>query len=115
MLHNYAEKNYDAVISLPLDVYPLEIIYVAAYDLIDDLYFYLFRDKAPSRDVKVAVKTKPGGAENLETLVGLFENELIRQALRSESAKLNREIRSHIIGRTLASALPGKEPPVDAE
>lgn len=104
----HSQKHYDAEITLPLEFYPLESVCLAAYDFLDKLFFYIYRENAGSREVKVAVKARSGNAMDTELYLEMFENELIRQALRSASAKMNREIRTHIIGRALASALPDK-------
>jgi His-Xaa-Ser system protein HxsD len=110
MLRKYAEKNYDVVIMLPLDIYPLESVCIAAYDFMDDFYFYIYRDggAGKERSVEVALKARNQSGKDLDCSIGRFQNELVRQALRAATAKMNKDIRKHVIGRALASALPAE-------
>lgn len=104
MMEKMADK-YDEVISLDTDIYPLESIQLAACGFLDDGFFYLSPGGSGEKleKVDVAIKAREGGAGKL---AGKFANELNRQSLRIALDKMNRNVRTQVVGRALASACP---------
>jgi His-Xaa-Ser system protein HxsD len=90
------------VLSLDKGLYPLEVIYGAAYIFIDRAYVLL--GKAGDA-VTVEIATKAGGDEAaLRALAGEFGNELLSQALRRRITKENQNILETIVSQALAGA-----------
>lgn len=86
-------------------IYPLEVVYAAAYVYLDRCYVLL--DKAGKDKISVRLKSRPDCArDEFDTVVGEFENELINQALRLKIAKRTEKVREAIIHRALFSAMP---------
>lgn len=100
--------RYDEVISLNTDIYPLESIQLAACGFLDEGFFYLFPagNGAGLDKVNVAIKARDGEKIGIEELTGRFTNELNRQSLRIALGKVNRSVRTQIVGRALASIFP---------
>ncbi len=100
------EKNGNMV-SFEIDrkIYPMELIFGAGFIFIDRCYVYL--DRNGSDKIKVTLKGKPGtGDEEVERLVGEFNNELLNQALRKKINQANKRVREYIVSRALFSAEP---------
>ena len=86
-------------------IYPLEVIYAAAYVYLDKCYVFLERGGKDS--VKVRLRSKPECSEDqLDAIVGGFENELLSQAFRRKVALRTGKVREAIVHRALFSALP---------
>ncbi|HOO57012.1 MAG TPA: hypothetical protein PLN69_09330 [bacterium] len=104
--------KYDEVISLDTEIYPLESIQLAACGFLDESFIYIFPDVSgsgrPNR-VNVAVKTRADSSMDIEELTGKFANELNRQSLRIALNRMNRKVRTQIVGRALASAIAAPE------
>jgi His-Xaa-Ser system protein HxsD len=99
-----------ATLALDRGLYPLDVIYGAAYVLIDRAYVLL--DKAQDGRTLVRVRTKePTDAAGLEALAGEMANELLSQALRRKIAQQNRPLLEAIVTQAIAGAsgalLPG--------
>lgn len=98
-----------ATLSLDKGVYPLEVIYGAAYVLIDRAYILLDKDESGRILVRIERKSDDEGA--LKALVGDFGNELLSQALRRRITKQNQAILEAIVTQAMAGAtgalLPG--------
>lgn len=104
MIEKLTDK-YDEVISLDTEIYPLESIQLAACGFLDDGFFYLSPGGSGEKidKIDVAIKDREGGSGNL---AGKFANELNRQSLRIALNKMNRNVRTQVVGRALASAYP---------
>jgi len=86
-------------------LYPLEVIYSAAYIYLDRCYVLL--DRHDKNTVSVRLRAKPEcGKKEFASIVGEFENELLNQALRRKIAQRTEGVREAIIHRALFSALP---------
>ena len=82
-------------------VYPLEIILNTCYSFIDRIYFFLDAD-SKGNNIKISFKEKKKLSQaQLKSLRGEFMNELLYNALRSQTATNNKKIREYIIGRAL--------------
>jgi His-Xaa-Ser system protein HxsD len=97
-------------LALDKGLYPLDVIYGAAYVLIDRAYILL--DKDPDGRILVRIEQKPDerrGAEALteealRALVGEFGNELLSQALRRKITKQNQAILEAVVTQAMAGA-----------
>lgn len=86
-------------------VYPLEVIYAAAYVYLEKCYILL--DRPEKGKISVRLKARPETAgKAFDAVVGEFENELVNQALRLKIAKRTEKIRDAIVHRALFSAMP---------
>lgn len=89
-------------------VYPLDILYQAAFIFIDRAYMLLDMDK--DKNIIVRLKGKEDlKKEELEALHGDFANELLNQAVRKQVAKDNRRIREFIVAKALFAAARPQE------
>jgi len=89
----------DAV-TVPVDttVYPMEVIYGAAYIFLNRAHVHLCRRGPSEVAVRLAGKTDLG-REGLRSLGGEFANELLNQALRVTLDESGRKIREYIIAK----------------
>ncbi len=84
-------------------VYPLDVVYQAAFVYIDRAY--LFLDRSPDGELVVTLKGKGKLKKTeLEMLLGEFANELLNQAVRKTLAKENHRLRELIVAKALFSA-----------
>lgn len=91
------------ILSLDKGLYPLDVIYGAAYIFIDRAYVLL--GKADGKTiVELAAKDPDTGAEALRALAGEFGNELLSQALRRRITRENSQILETIVSQALAGA-----------
>ena len=96
-------KDGRLVLALDKGIYPLDVIYGAAYSLIDRAYILL--DKTKERVlVDLAAKDPDGGEAALRSLAGDFGNELLNQVLRKRITRDNRTILETIVSQALAGA-----------
>lgn len=89
-------------------VYPMEVVYQAAFVFIDRAYIMLDKDEAG--DILVRLKGKePLDKAALDALQGEFANELLNQAVRRSISRQNQRIRELIVAKALfAAARPGE-------
>ena len=107
-LESFDAANNSAVLSLDAGVYPLDVVYGAAYALIDRAYILL--DKQ-SRDggkgsrfvIQLRGKIKLDEA-GVAALSGEFGNELLSQALRRKVVKQNGSLIEEIVTQAIAGA-----------
>lgn len=90
-----------ATLSLDASVYPTDVVYGAAYALIDRCYVLL--DKVDGRQVVHLRGKTPLDPIGLQVLSGEFGNELLSQALRRKIVKQN----GHIIEEIVTAAISG--------
>ena len=105
------EKSGVAVLTLDRGLYPLDVVYGAAYVLIDRAYLLLDR----LDDGRIAIRIEARGAGDETTLRGLtgeLSNELLNQALRRKITRQNKAELEAIVTQALAGAtgalLPGE-------
>jgi len=85
-------------------IYPLEVIYSAAYIFIDRAYVLL--DGDPENEIIVVMKSKINPDQDvLEKLAMDFNNELLHYAVYVIQAARNRGLREAIVRRALATNL----------
>ena len=91
-------------VSVNPEVYPLDVIYGAAFVYIDRAYVLL--DRGDDQHVTVTLTARsPSDYATLTALGGAFANELLTQALRATIAKKTQKIRELVINRALYSAI----------
>jgi len=86
------------IVSVNPKIYPLEIIYSAAYVFLDKGYILI--DGNPEEEIFVQIKPK-NKKENLEKLGNEFNNELVNYAVYVVQASRNQPLRKAIIERVL--------------
>ena len=91
------------VLRLHKTLYPLDVVYGAAYIFIDKVYVLLGRD-GDHYIVEFASKQEEGSGDGLRALAGQFSNELLSQALRRRITKKNKTLLEAIVSQALAGA-----------
>lgn len=92
------EINGDtALISVNPRIYPMDVIYSAAYVMLDTAYIIL--DGDPAEEVIVEIKAK--GDDKLEELVKRFNEELLNYAVYKSQIEKNNPVRQIFIQRAL--------------
>ncbi len=92
------KKEKTATLSINPKIFPLEVIYSAAYVLMDKLYIVL--DGDPKNKIEVFLKTK-NPKDDIEKIVMKFNNELINYSVYAIQAARTSEIRKIIVERAL--------------
>ncbi|MFW6025782.1 MAG: His-Xaa-Ser system protein HxsD [Candidatus Woesearchaeota archaeon] len=101
---NIDVKKNKIVFDVNLKLYDLDIIYGAAYYLVDQMYIYL-EETSENDKIKVHLKAKENASKKkLEEIAGKFLNELINVGFRHQISKKNKKIREYIAGAALAGA-----------
>jgi len=91
------KKGDYLIVSINPKIYPLEVIYSAAYVFLDRAYLTI--DGNPEEEI--FVQMKPKGKENLEKLGLEFNNELVNYSVYVVQATRNQPLRKAIIERAL--------------
>jgi His-Xaa-Ser system protein HxsD len=104
-----SEKKSKITIKIAPRIYPLEVIYGAAYSFVDRAYIDIGGN--PKRQVLVTLAGKEDlSRKELERLAGEFRNELLNYALRRAISQNNKELREYIVSRALfSSVVPAEE------
>ena len=92
------KKDKNATLSINPKIFPLEVIYSAAYVLMDKAYIIL--DGDPEKKIEIFIKIK-GPKGNVEKIVMEFNNELINYSVYVIQAARTSEIRRAIVERAL--------------
>ena len=91
------KKNSSIILFVNPELYPLDVIYSAAYVFLDRAYILLDGDAKK----EVLVQLKPKQECDLDKLGGEFSNELLNYAFYKTQSKKNEKIRNMIIERAL--------------
>ena len=91
------KKEGYILFSINPEIYPLDVVYSAAYILMDKAYFIL--DGNPKK--KIMVEIRPKKKEDLERLSMNFNEELLNYAVYKTFSEKNKKIRESIIQRAL--------------
>ena len=91
------EKDGSIILYINPELYPLDVIYSAAYVFLDRAYVRF--DGDPKKEV--LVKLKPKQQLDLENLGGEFGNELVNYAFYKIQGEKTKKIRNMIIERAL--------------
>ena len=104
------DASRTATLRLEKSLYPLDVVYGAAYVLIDRAYVRLDKDAKGRVLVEIQCKEE-ASASLLEALAGEFSNELLTQALRRKLTMKNKAELEAIVTQAIAGAsgalLPG--------
>ncbi len=107
-LESHDAKTNTATLALDSGLYPIDVIYGAAYALIDRAYVLLDREANPAGKGHRFVVHLRGKMElgdvGLQALSGEFGNELLSQALRRKVVKQNNSIIEEIVTQAIAGA-----------
>ena len=96
-MKNITIKEESVLLNINPEIYPLSVIYSAAYVFLDKAYIFL--DGSPESEVFVELKPKDNA--DLEKLGSDFYNELINYADYSSRAEKTRKIREMILQRAI--------------
>ncbi|MFH1294914.1 MAG: His-Xaa-Ser system protein HxsD [Candidatus Aenigmatarchaeota archaeon] len=91
------KKENSIFVSINPKIYPLEVIYSAAYMFIDRAYLVI--DGDPETEIIVQLKAK--GDEDLEKMGFEFQNELVNYAVYVVQAARTSDIRKAIVQKAL--------------
>jgi len=100
------KKQNQLKFTINTKIYPLTVIYQAAYLFLDKVYIFLAGD--PEKKLEVNFKSKPDSNTDLNQLAGLFYNELLNQLLRYKVSETNAKIREYIVSQALYNAVPNE-------
>lgn len=101
-------KEAKAIVSINPKIFPLEVIYAAAYVLLDKAYFII--DGDPEKDIRAIIRAKNEKAreKELEGIALQLHDELINYATYMVQAARNQAVREAIIKRALATNVKGE-------
>jgi len=91
----------NVVLSFDESIYPRDVVFGAAYVLMDRCFVHLDRDE---NKMLVRLRPKPGVSLDASSLAGDFENEAIAQAWRREILKENGSLVESMTARVLSGA-----------
>lgn len=94
-------------------LYPADVLFGTAFSFLDRAYLHL--DIEDKDRFRVDIEARPGSRFSLDELVGEFKNELVNQALRHKLAKQTEKVRTMIVGRAIAEAIPMEGSPSQAQ
>jgi len=105
---NVEEEKNQVVVSINPKIYPLEVIYSAAYVFLDK--FYTIIDGDPETEIIVKLKAKePTSREDLEKAAFEFQNELVNYSVYVVQAARNKDIRKAIVEAALGTNLQAED------
>ena len=102
-LGNIELKEDFALFTVNPRIYPLDIVYSAAYIMIDKAFIVL--DGDPEKEIKIEIRKKKKEQE-LKTLVQEFNEELLNYAVYKVQSEKNKVLREKILQRVLLTNLP---------
>lgn len=94
-------------------LYPADVLFGTAFSFLDRAYLLL--DVEDKDRFRVDIEARPGSRFSLDELVGEFKNELVNQALRYKLARQTEKVRTMIVGRAIAEALPVEGGPAPSQ
>lgn len=106
-------KHGRVTLALEIGLYPIDVLYGAAYIFIDRAYVLLDKDEGQGRPGRYLVRLRgkqPLSESQLLALSGEFGNELLSQALRRKIVKQNQKIIEEIATQAIAGAAGGSLP-----
>lgn len=95
------KENKKAALSINPDIFALEVMYSAAYVLMDKAYFMFSGD--PSEEIQVEIIPKEEKDVDLKKVALKFNNEMINYSAYAIQASRNKEIRAAIIEKALGT------------
>lgn len=101
LMGNFEAKDGSITVSVNPKIYPLDVIFSAAYLFTDKNYIVL--DGNPEEEVLVEIKPKEK-TENVENIALEFNNELINYGAYAVQMARNAHTRLHILQKVLHTA-----------
>ena len=95
---NIVVNEDHAVLLVNPMIFPLSVVYSAAYVMLDKAYIFL--DGDPNKEIKVYIKSK-NPKDNHKSLAQSFNEELINFAVYHTQSEKNKELRRSLIQRAL--------------
>jgi len=95
-----------ALVSVNPKIYPLEVVYSAAYTFIDRAYVIIDGDVSE----EILVELRPKSGADLELLGREFNNELVNYAASAVQSLRNQEVRDAIVRRAFLTNSGPSEP-----
>lgn len=106
--------NHRVTLSLDIGLYPIDVVYGAAYVFIDRCFVLLDKQESGGTGVSrylVHLRGKTAATPaQLQAFSGEFSNELLSQALRRKIVKANQKIIEEITTQAIAGAAGGSLP-----
>ncbi|MEM4337042.1 MAG: His-Xaa-Ser system protein HxsD [Candidatus Woesearchaeota archaeon] len=102
---NIKIENDFAIITINPEIYPVEVIYSAAYIMMDRSFIILDKNKDK---IIVEIRNKIEGKENIKSLVNEFFEELLNYSVYKIQSEKNAPIREAIMKRIFATNLPNE-------
>lgn len=102
-LGNIEMRNDCAIFSVNPKIYSLDIIYSAAYIMIDKAFIIL--DGNPEKEIKIEIRKKEE-TQKLSDLVREFNEELLNYSVYKVQSERNKGIRETILQRVLLTNNP---------
>ena len=100
-MYNFEIKEDSVIISVNPKLYPIDVIFSAAYIFTDKNYIVL--DGNPEEEVLVEIRPKEK-MEGMEKIANEFNNELINYGAYSVQMARNAHLRAHIMQRVLQTS-----------
>jgi len=97
-LKNWEVEGDKALVTINPSLFPVEVVYSAAYTLMDVAYFIL--DGDPQQEIKVEITVKDDEIDPAQ-LARRFNNELLNYSVYVTQAARNQNLREAIIQRAL--------------
>lgn len=99
-------KEDHSLVKVNTKIYPMDIVYSAAYVILDEAYVVL--DGDPEKEVFAEIRAKPG--YDLEEISNKFNEELINYAVFKSNSEKNKKVKEMILQRALiTNGFSGKE------
>jgi His-Xaa-Ser system protein HxsD len=107
------EKDGYAVVKVNPKIYPLDVIYSAAYVFLDRVYLSL--DGDPEKEVKIELRLKSLKSikEELEKLGREFFNELLNYSFYKKQAEKNQSVRETLLKTALNTNIQEECSPIE--
>lgn len=107
------EATSTLTLALDAGLYPIDVLYGAAFVFVDRAYLLLDREGIEGKGGRFLVHLRgkaPMTKDQLQALSGEFGNELLAQALRRKIVKQNQKIIEEITTQAIAGAAGGSLP-----
>ena len=100
------KQSNEVSISVDPKIYPLDAIYGASYNFIDQAYIFLDGDLNKKIDIKLKLKPDvPSKFTNIQEFKKAFLNELLNTTWRYQISQENKNFREFILGTALLGSL----------
>lgn len=101
MCFTYREEAGSCLFNINSELYPLGVVFKAAYLFIGE--YYIFFDKAKAGYYLVKITPKQNSNVDFAKVAGEFNNELLNQAIRYDISQKTKNIRELVLARALYS------------